>query len=766
MGLFSLSAGLLELGLVVGAIVVAIISISNSTKKPSAPPAQSGVAPAQGGDGPTKIGPITPVIQPKPKNPNSGLNILTFLGGALLVWATMMFVAETDGAAVPPTIITLTLLTYIVGIFLYKKAPFLKPVAMTFTVASLLIFPFLFFAFTNMGLDEHVSGILSTISTFIALTLSSTILPNRVLPYFAYIWLGAVAYALVPDSWESERLYIYYLVPLLMAFPAMYAWVKRVKWLPVHWRHAARSFAYGIIPLLILPFLALLAVASHPYTADEIPPFICTIFGAIVCCFYGLWWTWSKQRNCIYPVRIAVQVTALSLIYESIIRFGGYEATNSYYYHYTPYSQLDALTLYIATSFSFIAQFVLGIIIKDKNQFGRIFDRIVAIVSFVAIISCAGAFSTGDSQVDNILLMTSCLLVGAMGVIQSIFEKNSLWAIATIISLLIVPVSADDLLESDVEDIVYCVYYSIATLIFAGSYAFLRKNGRVQALIMSLIGTSLAGLMSIGVSSSLDVTFVGWAVLSLALGIIALIDNNKVILEVSAYSAIITIATLVGYVFDSITLQAPVASSSHTSYHEFTDYVTAIIIVHIVTYGIMAVGYWRERARRYKVRFAIGYYSFSLIALIFAAGGIDSYSTIIPAVLYLVQQAIFIVMSVMRRYEWLTWSALVAIIFDIFLLMSDYGWLSVAIVGLLLIFIAAWKMTQNHRKGQGNGGNLGGGSSQNQIAPSAPEQKPIEPIEKPVKEPIEPIEKSGEKTIIATEKTDVTIEESSIEISR
>ena len=755
----TVGAALIQPVIAVAVVLIIISSTKNKNAQAAANPSAQ----------PTQIGPITPVIQPKKANPNSGLNILTFLGGALLVIATMMFVNQTDGAAVPPTIITLTLLTFAAGAILYKKTPFLKPVAVTFTVVSLLIFPFLYYAYSNMGLDDHTSGVLSTISTFIAFTVSSYLMKNRVLPYFAYAWLAAIIFSLVPEEMGSERAYIYLLTPMILAFPPMIAWTTKAKWLPIHWRHAARTYAYATMPILAYTFICGLAAIS---TGDwgGTPAFLLTIMAAIGTCFYGLWWKFSGNHRCVMVLRVCVQLFALALVYECIQNFTNFGNSYNYYYRTTSTEHVtQMLTFYVATVFSFVAQYAFGLIIRAKDKFERGFENTLTVVAMLGILASCAVFESGNDRVSCVLGLTSSLLVGAMGIIQAVRAKNSIWAIASCVSLIVMPIALE-VGGLTISETAYCIYYSIVSVAIAASYAVLRKFGRIPALITTVISVTLTCLFVIGLAIDIEIPFIGWLIVTLSLGIIALVDNNKILLEASAYLATITVAAIVGYVFENLTILEPVKEINGESAYRYmerenmADYIATIINLHVISYGLMLVGLWLERGKRFKVRFALGYYFFSFAMLIAALAGVAEYNWVIPAALFLVQQAIFIVLSVIRRYEWLTWSALVAIIFDIFILMADYGWLSLAAVGLVLIFVAAWKMTQNHNKGLN--------APDAKLEPKTEAQKPIEPIEKPKKAPVE--KPDEEAKIISmeaekpesVEKADIIVEESSIEIEK
>lgn len=745
------------------AIAIVLIIINSSKNKPTQP-----IAGAAGNNSPAAQ--PAPAVQPKKSNPNSGLNVLTFLGGALLVIATMMFVNQTDGAAVPPTIITLTLLTFTAGAILYKKTPFLKPVAITFTVVSLLIFPFLYYAYSNMGLDDHTSGVLSTISTFIALTVSSYLMKNRVLPYFAYAWLAAIIFALAPEKMGDERTYIYLLTPMVLAFPPMIAWTTKAKWLPVHWRHAAHSYSYAIMPFITYLFLCgLAAIASGD--GNGIPPFLLTIMAAIGTCFYGLWWKFSSNHRCVMFLRVCVQLFALAFVYECIQNFTNFGDSYNYYYRTTSTDHVtQMLTFYVATVFSFVAQYAFGLIIRAKDKFERGFENVLTIAAMIGILAPCVIFESGNDRVSCVLGLTSSILVGAMGIIQAVRAKNSIWAIASCVSLIAMPIALE-VGGLTISETAYCAYYSIVSVAIAASYAILRKFGRIPALVTTVISVTLTCLFVIGLAIDIEIPFIGWLIVTLSLGIIALVDNNKILLEASAYLATITVVAIVSYIFENLTILEPVkeqiGDKSAYRYMErenMADYIATVLNLHVISYGLMLVGLWLERAKRFKVRFALGYYFFSLTVLIAALAGVAEYNWVIPAALFLVQQAIFIVLSVIRRYEWLTWSALVAIIFDIFILMADYGWLSLAAVGLVLIFVAAWKMTQNHNKGLN--------APDTKLEPKTEAQKPIEPIEKPKKAPVE--KPDDEAKIISmeaekpesVEKADIIVEESSIEIEK
>ena len=744
------------------AIAIVLIIINSSKNKPTQP-----IASATGNN--SSAAQPVPAVQPKKSNPNSGLNVLTFLGGALLVIATMMFVNQTDGAAVPPTIITLTLLTFAAGAILYKKTPFLKPVAVTFTVVSLLIFPFLYYAYSNMGLDGHTSGVLSTISTFIALTVSSYLMKNRILPYFAYTWLAAIIFALVPEEMGNERAYFYVLAPMILAFPPMIAWTKKAKWLPVHWRHAARTFSYAIMPFAAYIFLCgLAAVISGEFS--NTPPFILTIMAAVSTCYYALWWKFTHNHRCTMTLRVCAQLFALALVYECIQNFTNFGDSHNYYYHTTSTEHVtQMLTFYVATVFSFVAQYAFGLIARAKDKFERGFENVLTIAAMIGILASCVVFESGNDRVSCVLGLTSSILVGAMGVIQAVRSKNSIWAIASCVSLIAMPIALE-VGGLTISETAFCAYYSVVSVAIAASYAVLRKFGRIPALITTVISVTLTCLFVIGLAIDIEIPFIGWLVVTLSLGIIALVDNNKILLEASAYLAAITVAAIVSYIFENLTILEPVKEINGESAYRYmerenmADYIATVLNLHVISYGLMLVGLWLERAKRFKVRFALGYYFFSVTVLVAALAGVAEYNWVIPAALFLVQQAIFIVLSVIRRYEWLTWSALVAIIFDIFILMADYGWLSLAAVGLVLIFVAAWKMTQNHNKGLN--------APDAKLEPKTEVQKPIEPIKKPEKAPVKKLDEEAKIISMeaekpeSIEKADIIVEESSVEIEK
>lgn len=716
------------------------------------------------GDGAVK--PESPAIgSPKPKNPNTGLNVLLISGASLVVFALMSFVNEVDGALVPPTVIGLTLISFGIGAYLYKSKEFLKPLAVTLILLSLASFPFLYYAYTNMSLSDHVSGVLSTLSTFIAMAVACVLMKSRALAYLAYIWLGAVFYALVPHEWKpSAKDYVYLLVPILMSFPPMIAFSSRAKWLPVYMRHAARTISYVVIPFVGLAFLENIesGLGSRPDS-----PFLASAIVILSFVYYFLWAKYSKNRVFTYIWRGLLQLSVLMLTYD-ILRM--LVIPDRYTYGINANMKpgdgviseaVSRLILYIVETVSFMAQAVVTFISNRKDKISKVGERIFGIISMVGIIFASISFASSSavfsSQLPLSVYITGVILSSAIcGVLGIAFAKHFkavYWAIATSFCVILLPLYLNAVVYSStyvafLSGWAQFGYYAITTLLFGGSYLILQKLNKKQVLAFSAISVSASGLILIITAISLSSAYLGWLIVTSAVACIALASKSKGAIESTVHLGAITLSSFICFAFDHLALSGKTLA-------QITDHTTikVLIYIHFIAAAFMVLSYWRERSIAVKPRFNVGYYLLSIVVLYLALVNRPISGNLMPAVIFLAEQAAFMIYGMIKERDYLAWSALVGIVLDILILSDSYGWLAMGGIGLLLLMVATWKLTRNHQK------------EQRKI--EAQKAEPIEQIKKPKEAEIKQIEDSraipsdGKKD--EARKTEVALDESASE---
>ncbi len=629
------------------------------------------------------------------KDQNTGINILLVMGSILIIWAVMTFVNEADKSLVPPVVITMTLLSFGAGAFLYKKVDYLRPVAMAFLYISLAIFPFLYYAYADMGLSDHIAGVFSTISSFAAFALTTWLTKNRMIAYFAYAWVGAIIYALVPEKASIDvHAWVYVLTPMIMAFPPMIAWTTRAKWLPICCRHAARTLAYAVMPIMGIVFGAL-AETNEVVGLSSVMLIIATFF-------YGLWWYNTKKSNYLYITRalahaalIFMAVDACALALGNTVSFAdlteecwGYLCAD-----YTAQSYIVA-GVWIACA---AAQALIGIVFQPRDEKAKKIEIGIAVASIIAILFAPVLFNIDETGNTALIAYLFCDIIAAgLGLLWAIRSRKMAFAVFASASVLLAPIQLSSQ-GLEINESLLLGYYAVAGLAAAGAYLLLRKINDKQAISFSVVTASIAGLIAVSIASDNSVTFIGWFIAMIPFAILAAIRHDKNLAEATVYLGACTLCSLIDYsTRDAISR----VDYNYRVKYDLLETIVTTVNVHILCGSLMGVALFRERGKE-KVRLAIGYYGLTVVTFFTALyANLDLHSVGL-AILYLAEQAFFMIYGVMKQKGWMTWSALVAMIFDILALSRNYGSLGMAAVGFLLLLVAGWKISENHRKDQG-----------------------------------------------------------------
>jgi len=622
--------------------------------------------------------------QAKPKNPNTGINVLLVTGSTLVIWAVMSFIGEADESLVPPVIIITTLLSFAAGTILYKKVDYLQPMAMAFTYISLAIFPFLYYAYLNMGLEPHYAGLCSTISTFVAFTLAGWITKKRIMPYFAYIWLAAIIFAIIPESCSTRaHVWVYFLTPMIMAFPPMYAWVNRAKWLPVCCRHAARTYANCIIPAMALPLLVV--------AAEGEPSLLASVMAIIATVFYGYWW-FKTRKLCLFNWTRALAHISVILITVDVVRI---TLTGTAFDRFADAQLLITFIVWVACA---MAQVLFGLIFKHKNEAAQKSERIAAALNLGLILWAPMLFEMSNDKTTLCLAIICDVVAAGLGIVWALRSHKMGFAVFASVSLLIVPLQINSL-GVDINEWVLMAYYTIASVLLATAYLPLRKLDEKQALYFSVISVSVASMLAVSLAASVRLSFVGWMIATVSIAIIAILSKSKAVAEATVYLGACTLCDLIGYAANDMFSNSSLGSHNRIyARRALLSITTTTIYAHIYAGALMGVAWFRERGGEAKVRLGFGYGILTFITLFTALNANVELNNVIFAVIYLVEQAAFMIYGVAKHKNWLMWVPCVAIILDILILSRNFGSLSMAGVGILLLLVAGLKMSSNHQK--------------------------------------------------------------------
>ena len=630
-----------------------------------------------------------------PKDQTKTLNILLYIGSFLIITAVMAFIANADQNLIAPTVIAITLIAYITGVILYKTVNYLRPVAKSFILTALVIFPLWVFAFEAMKIGWHPSFILSSLFTLIALGVTTFVLESQILAFFFYTWFIIFGWSLIPEDIGKDATYWYYLIPAILSFIPQLMYLMRVKWLPVPLRKATKSFGIGLMPLVTIFALPLFLVMG---IGKELPMLRLMIFGMFAIYFF-LQWFHERKESSIIGMRVAGQLLVFALLSDIL----NYSLLDSFS------SNADfavCVTMAIIWAVSFLIQNILSLFARHDDSNLISIEHLIEVGSIIAIILTPALCNNLDATAQAIVRVVVYLIVAALGVVYSLVRKNVYWSLATLAGLFLIPFQiGSQLVRPAWDGWGYAICYAIISCLILVDYAYLRHVQEKESLTVATVGLIISDL--IVVASTLDVRYasVGWIFSAASFAILGLLSGEKVMYELSIWMASFCVYSLAGEIYRAT---EPVYGDKAFGVSGYTDQRLAILSavrIHALALAPIATCIWREREEgKPKLRLLLAY--LILTGGMYSLGVVGHYGLddhVGYTIMFLFEQLAFLITAALIRCKWLNVCSIIGVLVGAFHLTGGFNYVWLGIAGVALIAFVTWQLSKTNQEAKNNG---------------------------------------------------------------
>ncbi len=687
----SILFSLLYLFVPIGAVVLILCLDSSSRKKKAELAKQQGTNPNTAVAAPQQT-----QVEQKPKNPYTLFNVLLFIGSMFIIAAVVSFLAQANEDFVPPATMIITTLLYLVGLALYKKVSYLKPVGIAFSLTALFILPFWSICFQHYGLKDVYSTMISFWLTFIMTAISSIIFDFKFLNYRAYYWLF---FAICSLTFAADEFGPFAMTAVIagtaLSVPPILLYGKKVSWIPVKYRSAVKN--YSIIAPIATAILGLLFSVAAPEDGMTIYR---TILFTCLTFLIGLEYCLYRKKylfTCL--LRLSLQALVISVVADII----GYSFIDLFEYEQPDTALIVGLAIF-ATS---LIQGIISVITKPQTENQHIAELLMSIIAMCGMAFATTAFETLTSDMSNICFIIVEIAIASLGVSLCIRRRNVLWCIPSLLALACIPTHLGDLLPySEDNSLIISISYAVLSIVLSLLYVTLRKIDTKKSLIVTI--TALCFFSLFAFAHSLDcrqawataVPFFGFGIASAILGSLA---KNKTLVELSAYSGAIALCSVLDGIQEATIIKTKPSYKSYGYSYDYTYgyYLIDFLKTVIVSGSILAVSLWREvfrtPATKLRVRLAFAVYIFALFGFGTAMNGRDNdYLSLVIA--YMLVQAVTLAISVAKHKVWLVVTSIIALICALLSVVGDAPYLWIGFIGLGLIGFVAFEMSRITKK--------------------------------------------------------------------
>ena len=252
-------------------------------------------------------------------------------------------------------------------------------------------------------------------------------------------------------------------------------------------------------------------------------------------------------------------------------------------------------------------------------------------------------------------------------------------------------------------------------------------------------GTTLVALAIVfGICFSKEASVLGWFIVAIISLAQIYIRNEKKYYWVPIYAAAFCVYSLSNTIFGNVMNHHAVFGPSD----QMLDLVRSVVGIHILAIAPLSVNLLLEKGKAKPTSAMVAYYALSTVFIIDALICRIGFDSISLALVFLLEQVIFMIYGLIKHSNWLTTSSIVYIFIVVFYMSTGYGYLWLFVVGIALIGGVVAKLTRTRSKE----------NSSNTTQPSAPKAAPapekpaIEaaPTAHAVTESAKPVPKSAE----------------------
>lgn len=606
-------------------------------------------------------------------------NILLYVGSFLIVGSVLLFIKD-EPSVVPFVTFFITIITFVIGLLLYRYVEYLRPVATAFTYTAMILFPLWYYAFTELGLSDEVALFISTAVSLGAYIGGAASIDSRIAGWLSYIWLlffGWTGANMIDANSSSHSLltYSFFVWPFIVAIFSTICWSFRVKWLPVAFRKATKVLAEWLAPIFAV-FACTLFVA--PNVGSEYPALrIIALSFAVVNGLIG-WLMNRKNHVAILALRIYVQALIMA-IFADVANYS-IGAKN------TIEVEVIAAIIWLI---SFLGQTICSLFIPQQTEKDKSIEKTALVLSLFGIFSTWGICLNFDPTPRAIVYIAISAVIAALGALIGWRYKNITWAIATVLGIMVIPIIiVSELLPAG--DYSYLIYgiYTVLTLIFIGIYLLLH-NAKVQperSLGVAAVAVIAGSALCVGAMINTDWSPLGWLAAAIFSALISIIPKKYALLECSSYLAAFAAAAFASKIY-----------SASKSYSLESILAFSAVQMHILTLPLIIVGFIKERGKKNCLRKILGVISL-LLSMFIIASLMNSIKSYTLPILFIFEAVIFIIIGAFMKHKWMAIVPSILVTILVFEPAGVFSGIWLMLIGITLIAIVAWQLTKNAKK--------------------------------------------------------------------
>lgn len=672
-------------------VVVVILVHSDNKKKRAAQIAAQNQAATQENGEPNKS--VAPPPPPKPKDPMAKWNWLLYIGSFLIIMAMVYFIDSVNDAAVAPTTIILTLLIFCAGLGIYKAVDYLRPVGKAFVYSALCMIPLWLISLNAIHVPAEIIPLIVSIVFAIASVIAALMLNDQFLGYVSLLSPFALTWSFQPlIGVETFGAFLYYLfiAPIITAILPLALWVTKPKWLPLAFRHASMGLGLSLIPMTTVTSLCLL---FFPTVGTE-APFLRTICAASFLVYGIVNLKATKKHSYFVLTRFAAQLLVTTALWDSL-KFS--IVSFSKIVDYTA-----ALVCAIVWLLTFLAQVIYSLYAKTDNPKDASLERAVGLISIIGIFSTPVLCMSFAKVPYAIVWIVISAITAVLGVLHAMKHKNVMWSLATVASILIMPlIFGYNIAVPEWGSAAYMAIYSVIGVLFLLGYYFLQKIQKKESDTVGVIALCISAFAVVICSIDLEISGVGFLIATIYALAFGFLSKMNGFYEAAIYLCALSLFSFAGNIMDAIAGKpsGPAyytgRSSYYDSYAATLSTTLSVIRAHIIAIAFLVTSWLYERnvAKNQQFRLTIGFSLFSIIMTFTCLGTTE----LAWGIIFLIEEAAALLYSVATHRPWMTWFSSI----EIFLITlrltggASYIWLGIIGIGMIAFVMYQLRRTRN-----------------------------------------------------------------------
>lgn len=619
----------------------------------------------------------------KQKDPYKGYNIALYVGSAMIVIAALFFAGSASKSLIAPTLMTLSLVMYLAGLVIFNKVSYLKPVGKALNYTGLVMTLFWISAFDSLGMNSAASTLLSfTIFTVLSY-ISAFVFTEAALGYVSYIATFATFFAAGANfTYGATGMYLSCLLSLIFSFIIAALWYNRVTWLPIAFRRATRALSRITTPLLVV--FVFLGCISEP----ERYPMLLTVTFLISLLQFIYGYMRDHSANKILAIRVLAQGFIFVLVSDILALTNASEKTASF---------ALGLILFATSAIQLAYSLFVG---RPKHAIASN-ENLLTVASVIALLVSTAFFGSLTGSQQSVIRIVSYAIVSGFGVGLMLKYNKAAWLLVPLCALLIIPLELGfAIADPNWTAWTFMGVYALVAIIITGIYATVHKfkDQQKEAFAVCFSTTLVALAIVFGICFSKEASVLGWFIVAIISLAQIYIRNEKKYYWVPIYAAALCAYSLSNTIFGNVMNHHAVFGPSN----QMLDLIRSVVGIHILAIAPLSVNLLLEKGKTKPISAMVAYYALSTVFIFDALICRIGFDSISLALVFLLEQVIFMVYGLIKHGNWLTTSSIVYLFIVVFYMSTGYGYLWLFVVGVALIGGVIAKLVHTRAKDSTN----------------------------------------------------------------